>query len=130
MNEPEWLHQARFWIDHVVAAPEDDPDMKLPRMPEKVITLQIKDSFYWGNPGISCIRALIAQAEDNQAHFRRALKGFMISESEPLIAQELLDGIAGRLIGCTLLYRETGDEGVKKYGDSMAQKLLPGRHEG
>ena len=28
LDEPEWLHHARFWIDHVVAAPEDDPNIK------------------------------------------------------------------------------------------------------
>ena len=124
LDEPEWLHQARFWIDHVAAAPEDDRIQKLPEDPKEVFKIQIKDSLFFGNRGVSFTQALIAHSEDNPLLFKRALKAFTAPESERLTVQELMQGIAGRLIGCALLFAETGEERLKEHGDSLAEDLL------
>jgi len=124
LDEPEWLHHARFWIDHVAAAPDDDRIVALPEKPDETVEFQIKDSFFLGNRGVSFVQALIANSEDDPLLFKRALKTFTAPESRRLAVQEFFQRIAGNLVSCTLLLSETGDERFKKHGDSLAEDLL------
>ena len=124
LEEPEWLHQARFWIDHAASAPEDERIMKHPQDPNQVVEINMKDSIFFGNPGVAFVRTLIAHTEDDPRAFEKALKEFTSPESENLEVEELLQGIPGRLVGCALLFRETHEEKLKQYGDSLAEYLI------
>ncbi len=123
LDEAKWLDYARFWIDHVIAAPEDERIIKLPEKPMETVEIQVKDSLLFGNRGIDFVRALIAYAQDDRPILEKALENYTAPESKRLTQQEFLQGIAGRLVGCALLYRETGEASLKKYGDSIAKDL-------
>ena len=124
LDDAEWLHQARFWIDHVIAAPEDDPIMRIPEKPSEFIEINPRDSLLFGNRGVWFVKALIAAAEDNKPALEKSLKYFTEPAGQQSETQEYLQGTAGRLVGCALLYRETGEEILKKYGDSLAAQLI------
>jgi lantibiotic modifying enzyme len=124
LEAPQWLHHARLWIDRVAAAPEEDEVQDIPDMPGQHFKLHVKDSLYFGNRGISFVQALISHSENNEIYLEQALKDFTRPESKRLSVQELFRGIAGRLVGCTLLYRETGSDILKKHGDRLTKRLL------
>jgi hypothetical protein len=127
-DDPEWLHQARFWIDHVIAAPEDEPIMRIPEKPGEFVEIDPRDSFLFGNRGIWFVRALIAHAEDNNPGLEKSLKYYTERENQKPRVQEYLQGIAGRLVGCALLYRQTGAQILKAYGDGLAGELIGSAH--
>ncbi len=124
LDDPEWLHHARFWIDHVAAAVEDERTMTLPEDPEQTAGLEIGDSFFLGNRGVSFVQVLVAYTEDNPLLLKRAMREFIQPESRRLKIQELFQGIAGRLLGTALLFAETGDDRFRDYGNSLAGDLL------
>jgi lantibiotic modifying enzyme len=124
LEDPEWLHHARLWIDNVDAAPEDDRMLRIPEKPNEPIQIQIHDSFFLGNRGVSFTQLLIAHSEDNPMQYERALSAFTAPERERLSKQELFQGIAGRLIGCALLFSETNDERLREHGNSLAKDLI------
>lgn len=125
LDDPRWLHQARFWIDHVMVAPEDDEYIRADDTSEAVgERMHIKDSFYIGNRGISMVKGLVSHAEDNRGLLDIAMTEFTAPETERIENQELLEGIAGRLVGSAILLRETARDQLKGHGDSLAADLL------
>jgi len=124
LDSPEWLNQARFLIDHVAAAPEDGRLAKLPLHEAGEFDVQVEDSLFYGNRGLQFAQILIGHAEDNPNLYEKALKLFISPESKRMKQQELLQGIAGRLIGCALLYRQTALTDLKSYGDALAADLM------
>jgi serine/threonine-protein kinase len=123
LEETDWLHYARLWIDHVLAAPEDDPEILDPDRGRVVHRLQVRDSFYYGNRGVYFVQALIAHAEDDPRALASGLRAFNEESTGGLKDEELLEGMAGRLVGCALLYRETGLDALKTFGDGLAKAL-------
>ena len=123
-DEPRWLHQARFWIDHIIAMPEDDRLVKLPEHEGSVAEINVKDSLYHGNRGVFFVQALISFSEHNPLRYNTAVGRFAAPESDPAKVQELLQGVGGRLVGCTILYEETGIEYFRELGDQLAERLI------
>jgi hypothetical protein len=124
LDSPEWLNQARAMIDQVAAAEEDRSHVKIPLHEEMSFDVQVQDSFFFGNRGLWFMQAMIGHSEDNPRLYEKGLKSFMSPETQRSEHQELLQGIAGRLIGCTLLLHQTGDTRLKEFGDSLAGDLL------
>jgi lantibiotic modifying enzyme len=123
LDDPRWLHHARFWIDHTAGTAEDDRLVRLPEHDGAVAEIEVKDSLYHGNRGVSFVQALIAYSEHNPLLFNNAVRAFSAPEDRRLPVQELLQGLAGRLAGCTILYRETGVEYFRELGDSLAEDI-------
>jgi hypothetical protein len=124
LDDPEWLHHARFWIDHVAAAPEDNPSAPHPENAGRVTEYAISDSFFLGNRGVAFVQALVAHAEDNPTSLKRATRGLTAPEGKRLEVQELFQGISGRLLACALLEAEIGDDSFREHGDSLATDLI------
>jgi eukaryotic-like serine/threonine-protein kinase len=124
LGEPEWLHLARAWIDQAAAAPLDEPSITTPDDPKHSVAVHVQDSFYLGARGVWFVQSLVAHAEDNPLMLREARKAFTSPSLEEVREQELLQGIAGRLVGCTLLWRETGEAPLEKHARVLAQDLL------
>ena len=124
LDEPEWLHYARYWIDHVAAAPADEQVQKFPDNPAQNFVIENFDSVYYGDKGVSMVQALIANAEDNPEMWWKAQKAFTTAASIEAAEPELLQGITGRLVGCSLLYQEAEDERLKTHGDKLAEILI------
>jgi len=123
LEDPDWLHYARLWLDHVLAAPEDKAEMVDPDKGEVIHKLQVEDSFYYGNRGLYFMQALMGRAEDDPRSLALGLRSFTAKSESRLKVQELLEGIAGWLVGCALLYREADSEILKTYGDELASAL-------
>ncbi len=124
LEKPRWLQYSRLWIDHVMAAPQDQREVDIPESSHGPLEYEIEDSLYWGDRGISLVRALIAYSEDDAPMFERALESYMEPEQRRVEQQELMQGIGGRLLGTALLLDETGEEKLKPHGDKLAEELL------
>ncbi|UCD95516.1 MAG: hypothetical protein JSU69_05555 [Candidatus Zixiibacteriota bacterium] len=124
LDDPLWLDHARLWIEHVYAAPQDGSQITYPEIPDEPVEIQPADSLLFGDRGLLLTRALIAASEDSEPTLDRSLGKFMAPENKRLPVQEYLQGIAGRLVGSALLYRELGQERLKEYGDALARDLI------
>lgn len=124
LDDPEWLHHARFWIDHVDATPEDDSIVEMPEQEGSTAEIQVEDSFYHGNRGVRFVQALIAYAQNDSRCFNNAVDKFVKPEKKRLEVQEMLQGIAGRLVGCAVLLNETGIEFFEEHGNALAGDLI------
>jgi len=122
LEEAEWLHYARHWIDSARVTPEPEMGGEMSREAGP-IEFRMEDSQFFGDRGISFSRALIAYSEDNLLDLKAALKDFTAPEVKRLDRQELFHGLSGRLVGTALLYWETGAEELKPYGDRLSEDL-------
>jgi lantibiotic modifying enzyme len=123
-DDPEWLHQARFWIDHVEAAPQDSSVMEVQEHPEEDVKLEIGDSLFFGNPGVYFAKALVAKTLDNQEMLNQAVKDYIQPEHEITFQSEIMQGLAGQLMGCAALLEETGRKDLRDYGDHLFEDML------
>ncbi len=124
LDEPEWLHQARFWIDHVDAAPQDSSVMDIPSHPEEDVRLSIDNSLLFGNPGVFMVKAMVGKTLDNPEMLDQAVEEFIRCGNKPREDQEIMQGISGRLVGCAALLEQTGREDIKDYGNRLYRELL------
>jgi len=124
LEEPKWLHYARYWIDQVLALPEDDRLIEFPEHEGGVAEINVGDSFYHGNRGMFFVQALISFSEHNPLRYNSAVNGFSAPQRNRSEVQELLQGIAGQLVGCTILYEETGIDYFRQLGDQLAGMLI------
>ena len=124
LEEPLWFDHARLWIEHAYAAPPDDNKITYPEIPDEPVEIQPADSLLFGDRGLLFTKALIAASEDSQPALDRSLEKYMFPEKKRLPVQEYLQGIAGRLVGCALLYRDLPQERLKDYGDGLANDLI------
>ncbi len=123
LNQPRWLHLARQWIDKVIDTPEDEATVEAPE-DENNLKLQVKDSFYHGNRGVYFVQALVGYAQNDSRSMNRAVREYSQPEYRRLRLQELVQGMAGRLVGYALLYRETGYPQLVDMGNRVAGELL------
>ncbi|UCF05179.1 MAG: hypothetical protein JSV33_14875 [bacterium] len=124
LDDPEWLHHARLWIDHTVALPEDDRIVGLPEDEGDSAEIEIEDSLYHGNRGLQFVKMLVAYAQADDYNANKFLRQFEKPTARRSEAQELLQGVPGRLVGFAILYEETGYDYIKEKGDEVTEELL------
>lgn len=129
LGDPRWLNTARFWIEHIVSMPDDDPRYELPEEEGTAAEVDIENSFYHGNRGVDFVRMLIVSSQSDAQAFQRAFNAWAKAETRVHRVEDVLQGRPGRLIGDAIVYRETGDEYILRHGNDVADALLSGAFE-
>lgn len=124
LEDPRWLHLALFWTNRIAATPEDDSSIKLPEAEGAIAEIDVENSFYHGNRGVHFVEMLTTYAQNDVQHFEIAMNRFAKPETKKHKIQDLLQGRAGRLVGSTILYRETGEDFFVEYGNEIAESLI------
>lgn len=124
LEDPHWLHHARFWIDHILDSPEDDREVGVSESEGHIIRLMVKDSLHHGNRGIQLVKILISYSQADDYHLNHFITRFEAPPFEEQEIQDLLQGTPGRLIGFAIMYDEMGYQYIKENGHKTAEDLL------
>jgi lantibiotic modifying enzyme len=124
LDDPNWLHYARLWIDHVVASPEDDRVVGIPESEGGSAEVDIEDSLYHGNRGVQFVKALVSYAQADDYHLNKFLSQYEKPAARERDVQDLLQGTPGRLVGFAIMYDEMQYPYIKEQGESLARELL------
>ena len=124
LDDPEWLHHARLWIDHVAALPDDDRIVGLPEGDGDTAEIEIEDSLFHGNRGVQFVKMLVSYAQADDYNANKFLRRFEKPTARKRDVQDLLQGIPGRLVGFSILYDETGYDYLGEKGAEVAGELL------
>lgn len=124
LDDPEWLHYARLWIDHIVDSPDDERVVGLQESEGDSAEIEIEDSLYHGNRGVQFVKMLVSYAQADDYHLNRFLRRYEEPAAGELGVQDLLQGIPGRLMGFSIMYDEMGYDYIKEKGGLVAEELL------
>lgn len=124
LDDANWLNYARFWIDHVLAMPEDNRVVGLSEEEGGVVEIEIEDSLYHGNRGVYLVRALIAYSQADDYHLNKFLTKLEEPATRKMENEDLLQGTPGRLMAFAITYDEMGYDYIKEGGRVVAEELL------
>jgi hypothetical protein len=122
-DDPHLLAEASRWIGRALVDAEDLTAFRLPVGTHTNDTSRI-DSLFFGRPGIQLVAALIAHALSDSRSRDHALSGLAEHAPAPDAPAELLHGVAGHLVGASVLFAETGAPEALRLGQRYADHLL------
>lgn len=119
-----WSQAALRDMDSSSATAYTTPDLEMsPELVGKV-------SLYHSSPGVICIAALVADAQMDEVRRRRAVEQYVTAASAGEYRAELVFGLAGLLLGCSLLLDAVGYSPgnerslLTSLGNDLQDKLL------
>jgi len=124
LEDPHYLHQARFWIDRILEAPEDKHELKLDEAEGGTIRIEVEDSFSHGNRGVEFVKILVSYSQVDDNNLNRYLEMYREPAKRSREVGDLLQGIPGRLLGFAIMYDEMGFDYIREAGDKVAEELL------
>jgi hypothetical protein len=124
LDDPHWLHHARYWIDHTIHLPQDEQVVGHAEDGGNAVEIEVEESLYHGDRGVQFVKMLVSYAQADDYHLNKYLKQLERPSSGESKMPDLLQNIPGRLVGFAILYDEMGYSYLEEAGELIARQLI------